>query len=152
VRLARLAATCAAAATLCALALAPTSGLASTARRAAVHYACSGPNAAHMPCWFSTPSGDIRCLWTPHPNMVACELRSTRHAFLLRPTGHAKATRLNIRRSGETLPTSQEIVFPQALSCRDTRTTITCNQDYGEGEFTLGPHRSHAALAPRRPR
>jgi hypothetical protein len=138
----------AAAGTAClaaAMALVPGAGLASGARRAAVRYACSAPNSAHVPCHFSTPSGNIRCLWTPHPNIVACELLATGRAYLLRPSGRAKATRLRLARRGETLPTSQEILFPRSLSCHDTRRTITCNQDYGEGEFMLAPRGSHSA-------
>jgi hypothetical protein len=126
-------------------ALAPTSGLAAGARAARVHYACSTPNSAHEPCHFSTPSGNIRCLWTPHPNSVACELLSSGRAYRLGPSGHAKMIRLRLARHGETLPTSQEILFTESLSCHDTRKTMTCNQDYGEGEFTLAPGRSHSA-------
>jgi hypothetical protein len=134
--------------TLClavAPALAPTSGFAARARVARVHYACSAPNSAYVPCHFSTPSGNIRCLWTPRPNSVACELLSTGRAYRLRPSGRAKAIRLRLARRGETLPTSQEILFTQSLSCHDTRRTMTCNQDYGEGEFTLAPGGSHSA-------
>jgi hypothetical protein len=126
-------------------ALAPTSGLAAGARAAKIHYACSTPNSAHEPCHFSTPSGNIRCLWTPHPNSVACELLSSGRAYRLRPSSHAKTIRLRLARHGETLPTSQEILFTESLSCHDTRKTMTCNQDYGEGEFTLAPGRSHSA-------
>ena len=46
-------------------------------------------------------------------------------------------------RRGETLPTSQTVVFPEKLSCRDTKTTMTCNQDEGFGEFKLALHASH---------
>jgi hypothetical protein len=126
-------------------ALAPVSGLAAGARAARVHYACSTPNSAHEPCRFSTPSGNIRCLWTPHPNNVACELLSGGRAYRLRPSGRARAIKLRLARRGETLPTSQEILFTDSLSCHDTRKTMTCNQDYGEGEFTLAPGRSHSA-------
>jgi len=126
-------------------ALAPTTGLAARGRVAKVHHACSAPNSAHVPCHFSTPSGNIRCLWTPHPNNVACELLSSGRAYRLRPSGRAKAIRLRLARRGETLPTRQEILFTESLSCRDTRRTMTCNQDYGEGEFTLAPGRSHSA-------
>jgi len=138
----------AAACTAClalALALAPASGVAARARDARVHYACSAPNSAHVPCHFSTPSGNIRCLWTPHPNNVACELLSSGRAYRLRPSGRAKAIRLRLAHHGETLPTSQEILFTESLSCHDTRRTMTCNQDYGEGEFTLAPGKSHSA-------
>lgn len=126
-------------------ALAPTLGLAARGRIVQVHYACSAPNSAHVPCHFSTPSGNIRCLWTPRPNSVACELLSSGRAYRLRPSGRAKAIKLRLARHGETLPTSQEILFTESLSCHDTRRTMTCNQDYGEGEFTLAPGKSHSA-------
>jgi hypothetical protein len=109
---------------------------------AAVRFACSGPHSASVPCQFSTPSGNIRCLWTPKPNNVACELLASRRAYRLRPTGSAKAIKLALVRRGETLPTSQQVVFPQSLSCHDTRTTMTCNQDFGLGAFKLAPKHS----------
>jgi hypothetical protein len=113
--------------------------------RAAVHYACSGPNSSKKLCRFSTPSGNIRCLWTPKPDNVACELVATRRAYRLRPTGKAKAIKLRLTRRGQTLPTSQQIVFPQSLSCHDTKTTMTCNQDFGTGMFKLAPKGSHSS-------
>jgi hypothetical protein len=119
--------------------------VASSGRAAHVHYACSAPNSATVPCHFSTPSGNIRCLWTPHPNSVACERLATGRAYRLRPTGRAKRIKLSLRRRGETLPRSQQVVFPESLSCHDTKTTMTCNQDYGLGEFKLSPSGSHAA-------
>ena len=109
---------------------------------AATHYACSTPNSAKVPCHFSTPSGNIRCLWTPKPNNVACVLLASKRAYRLRPTGHAKVIRLRLARRGQTLPTSQQIVFPQSLSCHDTKTTMICNQDFGLGEFELAPNGS----------
>jgi hypothetical protein len=112
---------------------------------AAVHDACSRPNSAHVPCRFSTPSGNIRCLWTPAPNNVACELLSSGRAYRLRPSGRAKTIQLKLAHRGETLPTSQQIVFPQSLSCHDTRTTMTCNQDFGLGAFKLAPKGSHSS-------
>lgn len=118
---------------------------AASGRAAHVHYACSAPNSATVPCHFSTPSGNIRCLWTPHPNSVACERLATHRAYRLRPTGRAKRVKLSLKRRGETLPVSQQVVFPESLSCNDTRTTMTCNQDYGLGEFKLAPSGSHAA-------
>lgn len=121
------------------LAAAPASGA-----TAAVHSACSGPNSAHVPCRFSTPSGNIRCLWTPSPNEVTCEMLSRHLTYRLHPAGHAKAVHVSITARGATLPLVQEIVFPESLSCRDTRTTMTCNQDYGLGEFKLAPHGSRA--------
>jgi hypothetical protein len=113
--------------------------------RAAVHYACSGPNSAKVRCRFSTPSGNIRCLWTPKPNNVACELLATGRAYRLRPTGRAKRIKLKLTHRGETLPTSQQIVFPESLSCHDTKTTMTCNQDFGLGQFKLARKGSHAS-------
>ena len=98
-----------------------------------------------MPCHFSTPSGNIRCLWTPSPNNVACERLATRRAYRLKPTGKARSIRLRLRLRGQTLPTNQQVVFPESLSCHDTKTTMTCNQDYGLGEFKLTPRGSHAA-------
>src|SRR5580692_7070504 len=53
---------------------------AAAAHDATVHYACSTPNSPHVPCRFSTPSGNIRCLWTPKPNSIVCELLATGHA------------------------------------------------------------------------
>jgi hypothetical protein len=124
---------------------APTSALAGGVRDAHVHYACSTPHSATVPCHFSTPSGNIRCLWTPAPNNVACELLATGRAYRLKPTGKAKAIKLKLRQRGQTLPTSQQLVFPDSLSCQDTNTTMTCNQDYGLGEFKLARNGSHAA-------
>jgi hypothetical protein len=116
----------------------PSTGLSA----AATHDACSTPNSAKLPCHFSTPSGNIRCLWTPKPNNVACVLLASKRAYRLRPTGKAKAIKLRLARRGQALPTSQQIVFPESLSCHDTRTTMTCNQDYGLGEFDLAPNGS----------
>jgi hypothetical protein len=113
--------------------------------RASVHYACSSPNSAHVPCRFSTPSGNIHCLWTPSPNTIVCELLSSGRAYRLRPTGKAKAVAVHLARRGETLPRSQQLVFPESLSCHDTNTTMTCNQDEGFGEFKLARKGSHAA-------
>lgn len=124
---------------------APGPAIASAARGASVHFACSGANSSKVPCHFSTPSGNIRCLWTPSPDSVACVLRSSGRAYRLRPTGTAKAIRLRLRRRGQTLPPSQQIVFPKSLSCHDTRTTMTCNQDFGLGEFKLARTGSHAS-------
>jgi|HubBroStandDraft_2_1064218.scaffolds.fasta_scaffold02107_7 hypothetical protein len=118
---------------------------AAAAHDATVHYACSTPNSPHVPCRFSTPSGNIRCLWTPKPNSIVCELLATGRAYRLRPTGKAKAVTVRLARRGETLPRSQQIVFPERLSCQDTRTTMTCNQDEGFGEFKLAPKGSHSA-------
>jgi hypothetical protein len=115
----------------------------STKAQAATHFACNGP--ATVPCHFATPSGNIRCLWTPKPNNVACERVAVRRGYRLRPSGHAHAIHLNLKRRGETLPTNQQVVFPDSLSCRDTRTTMTCNQDFGFGEFKLAPKGSHGS-------
>ena len=113
--------------------------------RSAVHYACSHPNSARIPCHFSTPSGNIRCLWTPKPDNVVCELLASGRAYRLRPTGGARRVKVRLTRRGETLPSVQQIVFPGSLSCRDTRTTMTCNQDFGLGEFKLAPRGSHGS-------
>jgi hypothetical protein len=115
------------------------------ARAAAEHFACTGPNSANVPCHFATPNGNIRCLWTPKPDNVACERVAFRRGFRLDPTGKAKPISLNLKRRGETLPTNQQVVFPHSLSCRDTKTTMICNQDFGVGEFKLGPKLSHGA-------
>ncbi len=104
---------------------------------------CSGANSAKVPCRFSTPSGNIRCLWTPTPNNVACVLRANGRAYRLRPTGKAKAISLKLARPGKALPLNQQIVFPDSLSCRDTKRTMVCNQDFGSGAFTLAPGGSH---------
>ncbi|HEV2981217.1 MAG TPA: hypothetical protein VGX51_07275 [Solirubrobacteraceae bacterium] len=108
------------------------------------HFACSKANSAKMVCRFSTPSGNIRCEWMPSPNSVACVLVATRRAYRLRPTGKAKAIHLALQSRGETLPTYQQIVFPNSLSCRDTKTTMTCNQDFGTGFFKLSPRSSRS--------
>jgi hypothetical protein len=113
--------------------------------RAAEHFACSTPTSAHRPCYFSTPSGDVRCVWTPSPNSVTCELLASRRAYRLHPRGHAKAVRVALSRRGETLPANQILTFPEQLSCRASKTAMTCNQDEGFGEFKLSPHSSHAA-------
>jgi hypothetical protein len=126
-----------------AIAQASASAVAARATGAKSHFACNG--GARVSCHFSTPSGNIRCLWTPTPNNVACELLSSRRGYRLRPTGKAKRVRLKLTRRGDTLPTSQQVVFPDSLSCRDTRTTMTCNQDFGSGAFTLSLKGSHSS-------
>ena len=111
--------------------------------QAARHFACNeGPT---RPCRFSNPDDTVRCLWTPSPNNVTCELLKTRRAYRLRPTGRAKSVRVTFTHRGETLPTVQTVVFPEKLSCRDTKATMTCNQDEGFGEFKLALHSSHAS-------
>ena len=112
---------------------------------AAAHFACSARDSAKVPCHFSTPSGNIRCVWRPKPDSVACELLASGRAYRLRPMGRAKAIRLRLARGGQRLPINQQIVFPQSLSCHDTRTTMTCNQDFGVGEFKLAPKGSHGS-------
>jgi hypothetical protein len=123
----------------------PASALTSGAVAAKVHYACSAPNSATVPCHFSTPSGNIRCLWTPSPNSVACERVANGRGYRLRPTGRAKAIKLKLKLRGETLPRSQQVEFPESLSCHDTNATMTCNQNFGTGEFELSPHGGHSA-------
>jgi hypothetical protein len=136
----------AAAATLLALGLhQPAFASAAKARAASGHFACSAPKSAKVPCHFATPSGNIRCLWTPTPNTITCELLATRRGYRLRPSGKAKAIRLTLHRRGETLPTNQQLVFPQSLSCHDTKTTMTCNQDFGLGFFKLARKGSRSA-------
>ena len=79
-------------------------------------------------------------MWRPSPESVTCELLASRRAYRLRPTGHAKAVEVRLTARGETLPTRNfQLVFPLKLSCQDTRTTMTCNQDEGFGFFVLGP-------------
>lgn len=119
------------------------SALAARATGTKSHFACNG--GAKVPCRFSTPSGNIRCLWTPTPNNVACELLSSRRAYRLRPAGNAKRVRLKLKLRGDTLPTNQQVVFPGSLSCHDSKTTITCNQDFGTGAFTLSLKGSHSS-------
>jgi len=97
------------------------------------------------PCHFSNPRDTVRCVWTPSPNSVTCELLGTKRAYRLRPTGHAKSVKVKLARRGDTLPTNQTVVFPEKLSCRDTKTTMTCNQDEGLGEFRLALHASHSS-------
>ena len=104
--------------TACLSIAAPWAELSATVARH--HYPCSGPKSAHVPCYFSTPSGNIHCKWTPASKSVTCELLATRRAYLLRPEGKAKAVRIELTRRGETLPTSHfQLVFPQKLSCED---------------------------------
>jgi hypothetical protein len=126
------------------LADAPERAVASGASGTIARFVCSGPNSSRKPCRFSTPSGNIRCLWIPAPNNIACELVASGRGYRLRPTGRAKAIRLRLAPRGQTLPGNQQIVFPQNLSCHDTRTTMTCNQDFGSGRFKLAP-RAHTA-------
>jgi hypothetical protein len=128
--------------TLC-LCVATAGAYAPVGARAASGFPCTGPGSAHRPCRFGTPSGDIRCLWTPSPDNVACVLRATGRAYRLKPHGRASVIHLHLARGGQTLHLNQQIVFPQSLSCRDTRTTMICNQDFGFGAFTLAPHGSH---------
>ena len=78
-------------------------------------------------------------------NTVTCELLATRSGYRLRPTERARAVKVNLTHRGETLPTNQMVVFPEKLSCQDTKTTVTCSQDEGFGEFKLGLHASHSA-------
>ena len=120
-------------------------GASATHARAAEHFACSTPTSAHRPCHFSTPSGDVRCVWTPSPNSVTCELLASRRAYRLHPSGHAKTVHVALARRGETLPGNQILTFPEELSCQATKTAMTCNQDEGFGEFKLSPHSSHSA-------
>lgn len=102
-------------------------------------------NSAKAPCHFSTPSGNIRCLWTPKPNNVACVMLSNRRAYRLRSTGKAKAIQLKLATRGQTLALNEQIVFPGSYSCRDMRNTMICNQDFLAGAFTLAPGHSHGS-------
>jgi hypothetical protein len=120
-------------------------GPATVRAHAAEHFACSNPADARRKCYFSTPGDDVRCVWTPSPNSVTCELLATGRAYRLRPTGKAKAVHVELTSRGETLPTNQIIVFPEELSCKDTKVAMTCNQDEGFGELKLSPHGSHSA-------
>ncbi|MHB8234927.1 MAG: hypothetical protein ACYDHT_09775 [Solirubrobacteraceae bacterium] len=113
------------------------------AQAARTHAICSGPNSAKVPCRFSTPSGNVRCIWTPTPNAVSCKLRRTGRAYRLKATGKAKSVRLTVGRPVHVLPLNQQIVFPNSLSCHDTKRSMTCNQDFGTGAFTLSPRGSH---------
>jgi hypothetical protein len=113
---------------------------------AARHFPCSGPNAAHQPCFFSTPNNNIHCQWIPTRKAVECELLSTHLAYRLRPTGSAQRIRMHLWRRGETLPAGPNtLVFPEALSCHGSSTKMTCNQNFGTGVFVLAPHGSHGA-------
>jgi hypothetical protein len=119
--------------------------VAAPARQAREHFACSGPNSAHVPCHFSTPSGNVRCLWTPSPNRVSCELLANGRSYRLGPRGRARSIRLRLARRGQTLPTNQQLTLPNSLSCHDTARTMTCNQDFGNGAFHLQRGASHAS-------
>ncbi len=125
--------------------LVASAGLTAAPAEAAPHFICGGPASAKVPCRFATPSGNIRCVWTPVPENVACELLSSGRAYRLRPTGHARKITFRPARRGLTLPPSQQLAFPQSLSCHDTKVRMTCNQDFGLGSFTLGPQHSHAS-------
>jgi hypothetical protein len=139
-------AACAAlAAWLVALLAGPAAARAAAAHHAKEHFACSAANSTKVPCRFSTPSGNIRCLWTPAANSVACDLVATHRGYRLRPTGRARAVHLALSRRGEALPTNQDLVFPQSMSCHDTKTTMTCNQDFLPGFFKLAPRGSRSA-------
>ncbi|MFI4990841.1 MAG: hypothetical protein ACHQHO_08005 [Solirubrobacterales bacterium] len=122
---------------------AATDAHATAARVVAAHAICSGANSAKVPCRFSTPSGNIRCVWTPKPNNVACVMLANGRAYRLGPNGKAKAISLKLSQPGKTLPLNQQLVFPESLSCRDTKRTMVCNQDFGGGAFTLAPGASH---------
>jgi hypothetical protein len=102
-------------------------------------------NSAKAPCHFSTPSGNIRCLWTPKPNNVACVMLANGRAYRLRSTGKAKAIQLKLATRGQTLALNEQIVFPGSYSCRDTRRTMICNQDFLAGAFTLASGHSHSS-------
>jgi hypothetical protein len=107
---------------------------------------CSKPTSAKLPCRFSTPSGNVRCEWTPASQSVECELLATRLAYRLHPTGKAGRVRIRLTRRGETLPAGPyTLVFPQKLSCHATRVTMTCNQDEGFGFFELRHRGSRSA-------
>ncbi len=112
---------------------------------AAEHFACSNPADARRKCYFSTPSDDVRCVWTPSPNTVTCELLASGRAYRLRPTGRAEAVHVELTRRGESLPANQILLFPEELSCQATKVVMRCNQDEGFGEFKLSPHGSHSA-------
>jgi hypothetical protein len=114
--------------------------------RATPHIACSKPTSARLPCRFSTPSGNVRCEWTPASQSVECELLATRLAFRLHPTGKARRVRIRLTRRGETLPAGPYgLLFPQKLSCQATRVTMTCNQDEGFSFFEMRPRGSRSA-------
>jgi hypothetical protein len=102
-------------------------------------------NSAKVPCRFSTPSGNIRCLWTPKPNNVACVMLSNGRAYRLHPTGKATAIQLKLATRGQTLALNEQLVFPGSYSCRDTRSTMICNQDFLAGAFTLAPGHSRSS-------
>jgi hypothetical protein len=102
-------------------------------------------NSAKVPCHFSTPSGNIRCLWTPKPNNVACVMLANGRAYRLHPTGKATAIQLKLAMRGQTLALNEQIVFPGSYSCRDTRTTMICNQDFLAGAFTLAAGHSRSS-------
>jgi hypothetical protein len=127
---------------LCLLALLisqPAPAGAAPKKKAKHHFVCSGPKSAKQPCVFSTPSHNIHCVWIPGPSNVVCELVATGHGYLLRANGKARVVQvaLPLERRAEILPTNQQLVFPESLSCHDTNTTMTCNQNFGTGFFKL---------------
>jgi len=119
-----------------------------SARAPHIHFACSSKGAAKRPCRFSTPSNDIHCQWLPSTGAITCELLSSGHGYLLAPTGKARGVRPHLPRRGEALPTEQQLVFPRGLSCHDTKTTVTCSQDFADGSFTLAPRRHGGSSSP----
>ena len=102
-------------------------------------------NSAKVLCHFSTPSGNIRCLWTPKPNNVACVMLANGRAYRLHPTGKATAIQLKLATRGQTLALNEQLVFPGSYSCRDTRSTMICTQDFLTGAFTLAAGHSHSS-------
>ena len=106
-------------------------------RAAHSRYTCQdGPD---VPCSFSTPSGNIRCLWTPSPNNVACQLVATGRAYRLAAAGAAQRVTVDLTQRGDTLPTNQNVEFADGMSCHDTANTMTCNGNYGFGACALAP-------------
>ncbi|HXM86456.1 MAG TPA: hypothetical protein VN889_02370 [Solirubrobacteraceae bacterium] len=69
----------------------------------------------------------------------------TGRAYRLKPTGRAKSIALTLAKRGQTLPLNQQLVFPGSMSCRDTKRTMICNQDFLTGAFTLARGHSHSS-------
>jgi alpha-tubulin suppressor-like RCC1 family protein len=100
-------------------------------------YVCDGHNALHRPCYFTTPSENIRCVWTPHNDTVLCDDLATGRAYEMGATGPAKRVSVRPPRRGAVLPTNQILNLPGQYDCHDTAAAIGCGQATGEGTFEL---------------
>jgi hypothetical protein len=116
---------------------------------AAENFACNeGPK---RPCYFSNPRDTVRCVWTPSPNSVTCELLATKRAYRLRSTGRAKSVRVKLTRRGETLPTNQTVVPFASGSCRVAAPSLPRRPSCRLARRLDGAPQAIAELRPERP-